>query len=211
MEYVSGEDAESMDQVRKAKPAGCAAIRRANRGSADSSACGRNRSSGSEAGQYHDYRRREVQPCEAAGFRLGEADGAGIRAGRCDAYDAGGRARDRRRRGGGNNRVYVPGASRRQAVDARSDIFSFGSLLYEMVTGRRAFQGDTAMSTLSAILKDEPKPLSQIAGDVPPEVERLISRCLRKDPGEACPTYRRSQGGFGGIAGGVDFRHIRCG
>jgi eukaryotic-like serine/threonine-protein kinase len=65
-------------------------------------------------------------------------------------------------------------------VDARSDIFSFGSVLYEMVTGRRAFLGDTNASTLAAILRDNPQPASQLV-DLPREVERLISRCLRKD------------------------------
>ena len=66
-------------------------------------------------------------------------------------------------------------------VDARSDIFSFGSVLYEMVTGRGAFQGDTKASTLAAILKDNPQPASQLVDGLPREVERLISRCLRKE------------------------------
>jgi len=67
-------------------------------------------------------------------------------------------------------------------VDGRSDIFSFGALLYEMVTGHRAFQGDSKLSTLSAILREEPKPASQIVGGLPRELERIISRCLRKNP-----------------------------
>jgi Tol biopolymer transport system component/serine/threonine protein kinase len=67
-------------------------------------------------------------------------------------------------------------------VDARSDIFSFGSLLYEMVTGQRAFRGDSKLSTLSAILKEDPKPASSIAPDVPRDVEKIIARSLRKDP-----------------------------
>jgi len=67
-------------------------------------------------------------------------------------------------------------------VDARSDIFSFGALLYEMVTGRRAFQGDSRLSTLTAILREEPKPASQIVEGLPRELERIIGRCLRKDP-----------------------------
>ena len=66
-------------------------------------------------------------------------------------------------------------------VDARSDIFSFGSVFYEMVTGQRAFQGNTPASTQAAILKDNPKPASQVVEALPREVERLISRCLRKE------------------------------
>ena len=69
-----------------------------------------------------------------------------------------------------------------RTVDARSDIFSFGSLLYEMVTGRRAFQGQSKVSTLAAILNAEPGPASQIAAGVPPELDRIIEHCLRKDP-----------------------------
>jgi eukaryotic-like serine/threonine-protein kinase len=73
-------------------------------------------------------------------------------------------------------------------IDARSDTFSFGALLYEMVTGRRAFQADSQIATLSAILRDEPKPAGQIVEGLPRELERIIARCLRKDPG------RRFQG-----------------
>jgi eukaryotic-like serine/threonine-protein kinase len=67
-------------------------------------------------------------------------------------------------------------------VDARSDIFSLGSVLYEMITGRKAFQGETKLSTLTAILREEPKRASEIVEDLPKEVERIISRCLRKEP-----------------------------
>lgn len=67
-------------------------------------------------------------------------------------------------------------------VDGRSDIFSFGALLYEMVTGRRAFQADSKLSTLSAILREEPKPASQFVEGMPRELERIIGRCLRKSP-----------------------------
>jgi TolB-like protein/Tfp pilus assembly protein PilF len=67
-------------------------------------------------------------------------------------------------------------------VDTRSDIFSFGAVLYEMVTGRRAFRGDTKLAILSAILKDEPEPASSVRKEIPPELERIIARCLRKGP-----------------------------
>ena len=65
-------------------------------------------------------------------------------------------------------------------VDRRSDIFSFGAVLYEMLTGRRAFQGDSKLSTLSAILKEEP---GELPVEIPRELDRIIARCLRKDPG----------------------------
>src|SRR5579864_51589 len=68
-----------------------------------------------------------------------------------------------------------------KTIDARSDIFSFGSVLYEMVTGKPAFDGGTKASTLAAILKDNPRPASQLVDGLPREVERLISRCLRKE------------------------------
>jgi eukaryotic-like serine/threonine-protein kinase len=67
-------------------------------------------------------------------------------------------------------------------VDERSDIFSFGAVLYEMITGRRAFSGDSKLSTLASVLHKEPAPLSQHEDEVPREVERIITRCLRKDP-----------------------------
>jgi Tol biopolymer transport system component/serine/threonine protein kinase len=66
-------------------------------------------------------------------------------------------------------------------VDARADIFSFGSVLYEMATGQQAFHGDSKMSTLAAILQKEPKPITEIAEGIPRDLERIVHRCLRKD------------------------------
>jgi Tol biopolymer transport system component len=73
-------------------------------------------------------------------------------------------------------------------LDFRSDIFSFGSVLYEMVTGQRAFSGDSTASTLSSILRDDPKPVVSLRPDVPRDVEKLIARCLRKDPSRRVQT-----------------------
>jgi predicted Ser/Thr protein kinase/WD40 repeat protein len=67
-------------------------------------------------------------------------------------------------------------------VDARSDIFSFGSVLYEMLTGRRAFEGETKVSTLAAVIATDPAPPKTARGPLPPEVERVVMRALRKDP-----------------------------
>jgi predicted Ser/Thr protein kinase len=67
-------------------------------------------------------------------------------------------------------------------VDARSDIFAFGVLLYEMLTGRHPFRGKTLAETQSAIRDPEPEPPTRLAPGVPPEAERAVLRCLRKDP-----------------------------
>ena len=69
-------------------------------------------------------------------------------------------------------------------VDARSDIFSFGCVMYEMLTGRRAFVGESALMTLTSILRDEPRPVLEIAPSTPPELAALVHRALRKLPGE---------------------------
>ncbi len=73
-----------------------------------------------------------------------------------------------------------PEQTRGEPCDARSDIFSFGSLLYEMVTGDRAFVGDAAATLMSAILRDQPKPARENAKEVPPQLEQVIQRCLQK-------------------------------
>jgi len=65
-------------------------------------------------------------------------------------------------------------------VDARSDIFAFGAVLYEMLTGRRAFQGQSTVSIITAVTRDEPKPVRELVKGVPPELEHIVLRCLRK-------------------------------
>lgn len=67
-------------------------------------------------------------------------------------------------------------------VDARSDIFAFGSVFYEMLTGQRAFRENSRVATMAAILNAEPKPVAELAPGTPREIERMLARCLRKDP-----------------------------
>src|SRR5271168_1027454 len=68
------------------------------------------------------------------------------------------------------------------AVDARSDIFSFGAILYEMLSGKRAFHGETAADTMSAILREEPPELNETNRNVSPALERMVQHCLEKNP-----------------------------
>ncbi len=75
-----------------------------------------------------------------------------------------------------------PEQAEEKPIDARSDIFSFGSVLYEMLTGKKAFEGPSSAAVLSSVIRDDPKPLNEVNRDVPPEVRRIVSRCLRKDP-----------------------------
>src|SRR5688572_25561488 len=67
-------------------------------------------------------------------------------------------------------------------VDQRSDIFSFGAILYEMLSGRRAFHGESAAETMSAILREDPPELSDTNKNVSPSLERLVNHCLEKNP-----------------------------
>jgi len=69
-----------------------------------------------------------------------------------------------------------------KATDARSDLFSFGAVLYEMVTRRRAFQGESHASVIAAIMSSEPPAISSLQSVTPPALDRLVQRCLAKDP-----------------------------
>jgi TolB-like protein/predicted Ser/Thr protein kinase len=76
-----------------------------------------------------------------------------------------------------------PEQAQAKPLDARSDIFSFGLVLYEMLSGQRAFSADTGIAIMAAIVRDEPRPLK-----VAPELERIITRCLRKSPADRFQT-----------------------
>ncbi len=83
-----------------------------------------------------------------------------------------------------------PEQVRGQVVDRRTDLFSLGAILYEMISGKRAFQRDTAADTMSAILKEEPAELSESGRNFPPSLGRIVHRCLEKDPAERFQSAR---------------------
>ena len=77
-----------------------------------------------------------------------------------------------------------PEQVRGKPADARSDLFSFGAVLYEMISGKRAFHGETSADTMSAILHTEPPELTETNRSVPPALERMVRHCLEKSPDE---------------------------
>ncbi len=83
-----------------------------------------------------------------------------------------------------------PEQVRGRAADKRSDLFSFGTILYEMLSGQRAFRGDTAADTITAILSKEPADISQTNKDVPPGLDRIVRHCLEKNPEERFESAR---------------------
>jgi TolB-like protein/Tfp pilus assembly protein PilF len=77
-----------------------------------------------------------------------------------------------------------------RAVDARTDIFSLGTMLYEFATGERPFSGDSSARLMAAILRDDPRPIADRRLDLPPAFGRLVSRCLEKRPDDRVQTAR---------------------
>jgi len=75
-----------------------------------------------------------------------------------------------------------PEQVRGQDTDHRTDIFAFGAILYEMVMGQRSFQKHTEADTISAILNEEPPPISQLSADIPVALQKIVNRCLEKNP-----------------------------
>ncbi len=82
----------------------------------------------------------------------------------------------------GTFQYMAPEVLQGQEADARSDIFSFGCVLYEMVTGRKAFQGKSQLSVLTAILEKEPEPLATLQPATPPALDYAVQTCLEKNP-----------------------------
>ncbi|MGD0758094.1 MAG: protein kinase [Candidatus Sulfotelmatobacter sp.] len=84
----------------------------------------------------------------------------------------------------------APEQVRGKAADARADIFAFGAILYEMLSGKRAFHGDSAVDTMSAILKEDPPDLAETNRNVSPALERVVRHCLEKNPAERFQSAR---------------------
>ena len=82
----------------------------------------------------------------------------------------------------GTIQYMSPEQARGDAVDERSDIFSFGVMLYEMLGGSRPFHASSAVALLHAIGYDQPKPIGELRGDVPARLQELVYRCLQKQP-----------------------------
>ncbi len=82
----------------------------------------------------------------------------------------------------GTTGYMAPEQVRGLVADARSDLFAFGAVLFEMLAGRRAFAGDSAADTMTAILREETPDLAALVPDLPPAIARIVARCLEKNP-----------------------------
>jgi eukaryotic-like serine/threonine-protein kinase len=101
----------------------------------------------------------------------------------------------------GTPQYMAPEQTRGEEVDARADVWSLGTVLYQMLAGRPPFTGGTGAAVVYAVLHEEPKPLEDLRPEVPPEIARIVSRMLERDPeeryadaGEALADLRRVQG-----------------
>jgi eukaryotic-like serine/threonine-protein kinase len=90
----------------------------------------------------------------------------------------------------GTPQYMAPEQIEGREVDARSDIFAFGCVLYEMLTGHRAFEGKSASTVMAAVLATTPRPLQEVLPLTPPALERIVARCLAKDPEDRWQTAR---------------------
>ena len=94
-----------------------------------------------------------------------------------------------------------PEQVRGQTVDARTDLFALGAVLYEMLSGTRAFRGDTPADVASAVLRDELPDLATPRGDLPPALDRIVRHCLERDPGERFQSARDIVFALGTLSG----------
>ena len=97
-----------------------------------------------------------------------------------------------------------PEQLRGEPVDERSDVFSFGILLYQMATGRRPFAGDSPAELISALLRDTPPPVEELRADLPGRLGAIVARCLEKDPADRHPSAREVRDDLRRLAEQVD-------
>jgi eukaryotic-like serine/threonine-protein kinase len=90
----------------------------------------------------------------------------------------------------GTPQYMAPEQIEGREVDARTDIFAFGCVLYELLTGQRAFEGKTSSSVMAAVLATKPKPVEELMPLTPPALERIVTRCLAKDPDDRWQSAR---------------------
>jgi dienelactone hydrolase len=90
----------------------------------------------------------------------------------------------------GTSCYMSPEQAEGKPVDARSDIFSTGAVFYEMLTGVRAFDGESTLAILSKVMRDSPRGIQEMRADVPVKVARIVNRCLEKDPAVRYPSGR---------------------
>jgi hypothetical protein len=83
-----------------------------------------------------------------------------------------------------------PEQVRGKPADARSDLFSFGTIFYEMLSGKRAFHGESSAETMTAIVQDDPPELTETNRSIPPALERIVRHCLEKNPAERFQSAR---------------------
>src|SRR6202165_3645195 len=90
----------------------------------------------------------------------------------------------------GTLQYMAPEQVEAKEVDARTDIFAFGAVVYEMATGKKAFEGKSSASVMAKILEAEPPPISSLQPMTPPALDRVVKRCLAKDPENRWQTAR---------------------
>ena len=174
MEYVAGQTLADADPARRHGTGAGDPVRSADRRRAGDGPPVRDRAPGPEALEHHGER---AGAREGAGLRPGEADRAGVRRGRRHP-DCG----DQTREGAilGTVSYMAPEQAEGKPVDQRADIFSFGAVLYEMLSGVQPFRRDSELGTLAAIVRDEPPALD--AARIPPAVRQVVKRALEKNP-----------------------------
>ncbi len=106
----------------------------------------------------------------------------------------------------GTPRYMSPEQARGQKIDARTDIFSLGAVLYEMITGRLPFQGETPTDVIASLLGSDPPPLSTYVASVPPRLEQIVAKALEKNTAQRYQTAKELQSDLKRLREGLNYR-----